>query len=100
MMRLPSKAIGMTCLTLMFCIGLSTLALSTDRTVYDEAQLQSGKVIRGDVMKVDEKSSQSWNVSVKDREMSEVVVLHIDKDTTRKSISLRAELGAYVIAQY
>ena len=36
MMRLLSKTIGMTCLTLMFCTGLSTLALSTDRTVYDK----------------------------------------------------------------
>lgn len=100
MMRLLSKATGMACLTFMFCIGLSTLALSTDRTVYDKPQIHSGKIIRGDVMNVDEKSSQSWNVAVKDQVTGEVVVLHIDESTTRKSISLRPELGAYVIAQY
>lgn len=100
MMRLLSQTIGMTCLTLMFCTSLSTLALSTDRTVYDKPDVRSGKTIQGDVMNVDEKSSQSWNVSVKDRETGEVVVLHIDNSTTRKSISLRPELGAYVIAQY
>ena len=99
-MRLLLKARGMACLTLMFCTGLSTLALSTDRTVYDKPDVRTGKIIRGDVMKVDDKSSQSWNVSVKDRETGQVVVLHIDKSTTRKSISLRPELGAYVIAQY
>ncbi len=100
MMRLLPKTIGTTCLTFMFCTGLSTLALSTDRTVYDKPHVQSGKIIEGDVMNVDEKSSQSWNVSVKDRRTGAVVVLHIDESTTRKSISLRPELGAYVIAQY
>jgi len=93
--------LGVTVLTVMIGMGLSTLALSgTDRTVYDKPDIRSGKIIRGDVMKVDEKSSQSWNVSVKDRETGEVVVLLIDKSTTRKSISLRPDLGAYVIAQY
>lgn len=100
MMRLLPKATGMTCLTFMFCIGLSTLALSTDRTVYDKPQMHSGKIIRGDVMKVDEESAQSWNVSVRDRETGEVVILHIDKSTTQKDITLRPMLGEYVIAQY
>ena len=100
-MRLMSKILGVTVLTVMIGISLSTLALSgTDRTVYDKPDIRSGKIIRGDVMKVDEKSSQSWNVSVKDRETGEVVVLLIDKSTTRKSISLRPDLGDYVIAQY
>lgn len=100
MMRLLSQAAVTICLTFMFCTSLPTLALSTDRTVYDKPDVRSGKIVRGDVMNVDEKSSQSWNVSVKDRETGKVVVLHIDKSTTRKSISLRPELGAYVIAQY
>lgn len=100
MMRFLPKAIGMICLTLMFCINLSTLALSLDRTVYDKPEIRSGKIIRGAVINVDEKSSQSWNVSVKDRVTGEVVILHIDKSTTRKDIVLRPTLGAYVIAQY
>ena len=59
-MRLMSKILGVTVLTVMIGISLSTLALSgTDRTVYDKPDIRSGKIIRGDVMKVDEKSSQS-----------------------------------------
>jgi len=100
-MRLMSKILGLTVLTVMLGIGWSTLALSSsDRTVYDKPGLQPGKIIKGEVMKVDEKSSQTWNVSVKDRESGEVVILHVDKSTTRKDKSLRPDLGDYVIAQY
>lgn len=101
MMRLLSKAIGVIGLTVMFCTSLSTLALSgTDRTVYDKPDIQPGKIIKGVVMKVDEKSSQAWNVSVKDRETGEIVILHIDESTTRKSVRLEPDLGDYVIAKY
>ncbi len=99
-MRVMSKVLGVTILTGMIGMGLPTLALSVDRTVYDKPTLQSGKIIKGAVMNVDEKSAQSWNVSVKDRETGEVVVLHIDKSTTRRDIMLKPELGVYVIAQY
>lgn len=100
-MRLMSKVFGVTLLTAILGIGLSTLALSSsDRTVYDKPSLQPGKIIKGEVMKVDEKASQTWNVSVKDRESGEVVILHVDKSTTRKDKSLRPDLGDYVIAQY
>ncbi|HEU5407156.1 MAG TPA: hypothetical protein VFU48_05280 [Nitrospira sp.] len=100
-MRIISMVLGVTVLTVMIGMGLSTLALSgTDRTVYDKPTLQPGKIIKGTVMNVDEKSSQTWNVSVKDRETGEVVILHIDKSTTRKSNRLQPDLGDYVIAQY
>ncbi|MGE3976102.1 MAG: hypothetical protein AB7F94_00765 [Nitrospira sp.] len=99
-MRPMSKVLGVTILTIMIGMGLSTLALSTDRTVYDKPDIRSGKIIKGKVMNVNEKSSQSWIVSVKDQETGEVVVLHIDNGTTRKDITLRPELGDYVIAQY
>lgn len=99
-MGLMLKILRVATLTVMTGMGLSTLALSTDRTIYDKPHIQSGKIIRGDVMNVDEKSSQSWNVSIKDPETGEVVILHIDKSTTRRDITLRPELGDYVIAQY
>ena len=99
-MRHLSKTIGLTFLTVMFSMGLSTLALSVDSTVYDEPDARPGKIIKGTVMNVDEKSSQSWNVSVKDRETDETVVLHIDKTTNRKDIMLSPGLGDNVVAKY
>lgn len=95
------KAIGLMLLTVVFGMSLSTLALSgTDRTVYDKPDVQPGKIIKGKVMNVDEKSSQSWNVSVKDRETGEVVTLHVDKNTERRDIMLKPDLGDNVIAKY
>ncbi len=99
-MRPISKAIGLILLTVVLGMGMSTLALSVDREVYDKQDVQPGKIIKGKVMKVDEKSPQSWNVSVKDRETGEVVILHIDKTTTRKDIMLKPDLGDNVIAKY
>jgi len=100
-MTFMSRILGPTVLTVTIGMGLSTLAFSgTDRTIYDKPTLQTGKIIQGKVMNIDEKSSLSWNVSVADRETGEIVVLHIDKDTTRKSFRLKPDLGDYVIAQY
>lgn len=99
-MRPIPKAIGLTFLTVVFSMSLSTLALSVDREVYDKPDVQPGKMISGKVMNVDEKSSQSWNVSVKDRETGEVVILHIDKSTTRKDNMLKPDLGDNVVAKY
>ena len=99
-MRPISKVIGLTFLTVVFSMGMSTLALSVDREVYDKQDVQSGKIIKGKVMKVDEKSPQSWNVSVKDQETGEVVILHVDKTTARKDIMLKPDLGDNVVAKY
>ena len=103
-MRTLLKGVGMTLFTVMFCIGLSTVALSVDREVYDKPDVQQGKVIKGkvvNVVKLDEKSVQpSWHVYVKDQETGEVVLLHVDKGTTRKDIMLSPDLGDNVIAKY
>ena len=99
-MRALSKGTGLTFLTVVFSLGLSTFALSVDREVYDKPDVRPGKIIKGKVMNVDEKSSQAWNVSVKDQETGETVVLHIDKTTTRKDIMMRPDLGDNVIAKY
>lgn len=99
-MRHLSKTIGLTFLTVMFSMSLSTLALSVDREVYDKPDVQAGKTIKGKVTKVDEKSPQTWNVSVKDQDTGETVTLHIDKSTTRKDKMLTPDLGDNVIAKY
>ncbi|MFY4728957.1 hypothetical protein [Nitrospira sp. BLG_2] len=99
-MRPISKVIGLTFLTVVFSMGMSTLALSVDREVYDKQDVQSGKIIKGKVMKVDEKFPQSWNVSVKDQETGEIVILHVDKTTARKDIMLKPDLGDNVVAKY
>jgi hypothetical protein len=99
-MRSISKPIGLILLTAMFGMGMSTQALSVDREVYDKPHTQPGKIIKGKVMNVDEKSPQSWNVSVKDGETGETVILHIDKTTTRKDIMLKPDLGDNVVAKY
>ena len=99
-MRPISKAIGLILLTAVFGMGLSTVALSVHREVYDKPDTQPGKIIKGKVMNVDEKSPQSWNVSVKDRETGETVILNIDKTTNRKDIMLKPDLGDNVIAKY
>jgi hypothetical protein len=95
-----SKIIRLTLLTAVFGMGLSTFALSVDREVYDKPDVKPGKIIRGKVMDVDQKSPQSWNVSVKDRETGETVILHIDNTTTRKDIMMKPDLGDNVIAKY
>lgn len=100
-MRCISKTIVRIFLTVVFSTSLSSLALSsTDRTVYDEPEVQPGKIIHGTVMRVDQKSSQAWNVLVKDRETGEVVTLHIDKNTNRNDISMKPDAGDNVIVKY
>lgn len=100
-MRLTSRTVGVTVLAIILSMGLSTVAHSSaDRTVYDKPDVQPGKVIKGKVMRVDEKSPQSWNMSVKDRETGQIVVIHIDKTTTRKDLMLRPDLGDNIIAKY
>lgn len=101
-MRLMSKMIGTTVLAGLFCAALSTGALAVDREVYDTPDVQPGKTIKGKVMSVngDDKAIQTWHVSVKDSETGKVVVLHVDKTTTRKDIMLSPDIGDNVIAKY
>ena len=99
-MRVISKTIGLMLLTVVFGMGMSTIALSVDREVYDKPDVMPGKIIQGKIMNVDEKSSDSWNVSVKDRETGEVVILRVDKSTTRKDTMLKPDLGDNIVAKY
>ncbi len=95
-----TKAIRLVCLIVAFGMGISTQAFSVDREVYDKPDVKPGKIIRGKVISVDEKSPQSWNVSVKDRETRETVILHIDTTTNRKDFMMKPDLGDNVIAKY
>ena len=100
-----SKYIGMAVVTVMLGAGLPTLVLSgTDRTVYDQPEVQRGKIITGKVMNVvplkGNPEQQAWQVFVKDRETGELVLLHVDRDTTRKDIRVSPDLGDNVIAKY
>ena len=99
-MHTMSRNIGLLFVTVVLSMGLSTLALSVDREVYDKHDVQPGKTITGKVMRVDEKFPQSWNVFVKDQNTGETVVLHIDKTTTRKDIMMSPDVGDNVIAKY
>ncbi len=100
-MHLISKGIETTLLTVLLCAGLSTVALAVDREVYDWPHVQPGKIIDGKIMRmVGEKSSQTWNVSVKDRETGQVIVLHLDRTTQRKDNMLSPDIGDNVIAKY
>jgi methyl coenzyme M reductase gamma subunit len=98
-----SKVVGVGFLSLVCCLALSTAALSVDREVYDKPEaVTTGKTMHGKVVKVDERDAdaQRWDVSVQNKDTGEVVVLHIDKTTTRKDRQLDPDLGDNVIVKY
>lgn len=98
-----SKAVGIGFLSLVCCLSLSTVALSLDREVYDKPEAtKPGKTMHGKIVKVDERdaNAQQWDVSVQNKETGEVVVLHIDKATTRKNLQMEPDLGDNVIVKY
>lgn len=101
-MRDLSKGIGTVLLTFLFGGSFFRTALLVDREVYDKPNVQTGNIIKGKVMSVnaDAKAAQTWHVSVKDNDTGKVVVLHVDKTTTRKDMMLAPDLGDNVIAKY
>jgi aromatic ring-cleaving dioxygenase len=99
-MYLISKTIGTTLLMGLFCIGISTAALSVGTEVYDKPNVQLGKTIKGKVTDVDPKDSQTWQVSVMDADSGKLIMLHVDKTTTRKDIMLSPKVGDNVVAKY
>jgi hypothetical protein len=90
----------MTLLTGLLCIGLSTVAFSVGTEVYDTPNVQLGKTIKGKVTQVDPKDSQTWQVSVVDGDSGKMIMLHVDKTTTRKDIMLSPKVGDNVVAKY
>ncbi|MGE0469354.1 MAG: hypothetical protein AB7L09_22615 [Nitrospira sp.] len=98
-----SKAVGIGFFSLVCCLTLSTAALSVDREVYDKPEaIKSGKTMNGKVVEVDARNSnaQRWDVSVQNHDTGEVVVLHIDKTTTRKDRQMDPDIGDNVIVKY
>ncbi len=97
------KALGVGVLSAMFFLTFSTMALAVDREVYDKPEAtKSGKTMQGKVVKVDahDANSQKWDVSVQNKETGEVVVLHIDKTTTRKDRQMDPDIGDNVTVKY
>jgi hypothetical protein len=102
-MHSPSKAVGMSFLSLSFCMVLSTVALSTETTVYDKPDVQQpGRTIHGKVVKVVEldAATHKWDVSVENKETGEVVPLHLDKMTARKETAKNPAVGDKVVVKY
>ncbi len=99
-MRLMLKGIGVAFLTAFVGMGMATHALSVDRVVYDKPSVKIGKILRGKVLHVDEKSPQSWNVIVQDQETGEMVIIHINERTNKKDIMMRPDLGDNVVTRY
>lgn len=100
-----SKFIGMTAVTAMLSMGLSTLSLSgMDKTVYDQPEVQTGRMIIGKVMNVVQLKTSpeqlTWQVFVKDRETEELVTLYVDQYTIRKDIRVAPDVGDNVIVKY
>jgi hypothetical protein len=107
MMRLLSKVLGVSVVTVMMGMGLSTPAFSSANSTV-QSDVQPGKTIKGkvmDVVKLDEKSAEkstqpSWYVFVRDQETGRLVLLHVDQETVRKHNMLHPDLGENIIAQY
>jgi len=98
-----TKTIRIAFLNLFACAALSTVTLAVDREVYDKPVFQQpGKTMHGKVVKVDERDAnlQRWDVSVQNGDTGEIVVLHIDKTTTRKDSQMDPAIGANVIVKY
>ena len=104
MMNMP-KILGMTSLAVMIGMGLPTFAMSSsDRTVYEQPTVQPGKIIKGKVMNVVRLKGNAaqpvWHVFVEDQETGDLVLLHVDKRTTRKDFMVSPDIGDNVIAKY
>ena len=102
-MSILLKTVRIGFLSLLTCAAMSTTAFSVDREVYDKPEvLQAGKTMQGKVVKVDERDAkiQRWDVSVQNGDTGEVVVLHIDKTTTRKDMQMHPAIGDNVIVKY
>lgn len=99
-MQLIFKIIGMTWLTILFGASVPTVGLSVNTEVYDKSDVQPGQTIKGKITDVDPKGPQTWQVSVTDGDSGKVIMLHVDKRTTRNDIMLSPKVGQHVVAKY
>lgn len=97
------KALGVGVLSAMFFLTFSSMALAVDREVYDKPEaIKPGKTMHGKVVKVDphDANAQRWDVFIQNKETGEVLVLYIDKTTTRKESQMDPDVGDNVIVKY
>lgn len=97
------KIVKIGCLNLVTCMALTTMALAVDREVYDKPIIQQqGKTLHGTVVNVGEREAnlQRWDVSVQNGDTREVMVLHLDENTTRKDSQMYPIIGVNVTVKY
>ena len=102
-MHSSSKAVGVSFVSLTFCMFLSTVAFSIESEVYDKPDVQQpGRTIHGKVVTVMQRdaAAHKWDVSVENRETGEVVPLHLDKTTARKEAAKDPAVGDKVVVKY
>lgn len=102
-MHSPFKTVGVSVLSLIFCIAVSTVALSIEQEVYDKPDVQQpGRTIHGKVVKVvkGDAAAHKWDVSVANAETGEVVPLCLDKTTARKQQDKDPAVGDKVVVKY
>lgn len=98
-----SKTVAVSVVSLAFCMGLSTEAISVEQEVYDKPNVeQPGRTIHGKVVKVvkGDAAKNKWDVSVENGETGEVVPLCLDKTTARKETDKDPAVGDKVVVKY
>lgn len=102
-MHSPAMTIGMSVLSLTFCVALSPVAFSIEREFLDKPDVQQPeKAIQGTIVKVVERdtATHTWEVSVENAETGEVVPLQLDKATARKVTAVDPVVGDKVVVKY
>jgi hypothetical protein len=98
-----SIALGVSVLSLMCYLTLSTVAFPVEQEVYDKPKVeQPGRTIHGKVIKVvkGDAAQHKWDVSVQNAETGEVVPLRLDKSTARKETDKDPAVGDQVVVKY
>ena len=102
MVSIP-KVVGVLSCGFLLCLGLSNVASSADKlntgpsdktmfTVSDKDNFEAGKVVKGEVVRID-----GDNYSVRE-DSGNVVKMHVD-DTTQTRSNVKAKPGDHVIAK-
>lgn len=101
LLGLRTAAVGF--VSLVFCMGLSTVALAVERDKYEKPNVEEpGRTINGKVVKVEARdaAAHKWDVSIENVITGEVVALHLDKSTERKEKEPDPAVGDMVVVKY
>lgn len=102
-MHSPFTVVGVSVLSVTFCMVLSSMAFSAEKEVYDKPKVEEpGRTIHGKVVKVmkGDAATHKWDVSVENAETGEVVPLRLDKTTARKETDNDPAVGDKVVVKY